>query len=186
MFVQASAPPPAVAPAPQPPAPVMRLLTIAQRAKPVTLTKGGRTEMAVVSHQIFLKTSVRSGATARIEGQAVGPTPCAWTIEVFLQRVICFSSMTGQTSCTDPMSTPLAVGETGQVDLAADQACDVLAKPIGLSEARVVASLDKISATLFEDDYKIKVRPMLTAAGVTLSERPPKAAPSRASGSGTR
>jgi hypothetical protein len=184
VFVQASAPPPAVAPAP--PAQAMRLMTIAQRARPVTLTKGGRTEMAVVSHQIFLKTSVRSSATATIEGQAVSATPCAWTIEVYLQRVICFSSMTGQTSCTDPMSTPLAAGETGQADLAADQACDVMAKPIALSEGRVAASLDKIAATVFEDDYKIKVRPMLTAAGVTLSERPSKAAPSRASGSGTR
>ena len=186
MFVQASTPPPAVAPAPLPPAPVTRLVTVAQRARPLTLTKGNRAETAVVRHQIFLRTSVRPGATAMIQGQAVTVTPCAWTIEAYLQREICFYSMTGQTSCTDPISVKLAAGETGQADLTAEQACDVLAKPVELSEGRVRAGIDPISATVFEDDYRIKVRPMLAASGVTISDPSAKSAPNPASGSGTR
>jgi hypothetical protein len=151
--------------------------------RPITLTKGGRVETAVVSHQIFLKTSVRSGATAMVEGQAITATPCAWTIEAYLQREICFYSMTGQTSCTDPVSIALAAADAGQSELSADQACDVAAKPVDQAERRVIATIDPISARLLDDDYRIKVRPMLTAAGVTLSEKP---APNRVSGSGTR
>ncbi|MBI1685293.1 hypothetical protein [Caulobacter hibisci] len=184
MFVQASAPPPAVAPAP--PAPVMQLATVTQRALPLTLTKAGRVERAVVRQQVFMKISVRPGATATVEGQAVTPTPCAWTIETYLQREICFSSMTGQTSCTDPVSTLLAAGEAGQADLTG-QSCDVMAEPVTQSARRVRAGIEPMSTAVFEDDYKVKVRPLLTAGGVILSDPsakpPPKPASSRKSGS---
>jgi hypothetical protein len=188
VLVQASSPPAAAAPAPPAPAQASRLLTIAQRTRPLILIKAGRSETAVVRQQIFLKTSVRPGAMATVEGQAAiaaAATPCAWVIEAYLQREVCFSSMTGLSSCTDAVSLPLAAGETGQTDLASPIACDVQAGPVALAERRVVASLQSLSAGLFEDDYRIKIRPMLAASGVTIRETP-QAVPSRASGSGTR
>ena len=188
MVLQASSPPPVVAPAPPGPPIATRLTTIAQRARPLTLTKSGRTETAVVRHQIFLRTTVRPGATVSVVGQAAiaaAATPCAWVIEAYLQREVCFYSMTGMTSCTDAVTLPLSAGETGRTDLGAGVECDVLAQPVSFSERRVVASLESLSAGLFEDDYRLKVRPMLAAPGVTILESP-KAAPSRASGSGTK
>jgi hypothetical protein len=159
------------------------MMTISQKVRPLSVSKGGRTETLVVRHQIFIKTATQPGAAAAIEGQAIVVRPCRWVIETYLQRELCFYSMTGQTSCTDPVSTPLAAGETGQGDLAADQACDVMAKPVQLAEDRVIKSIDDGSATMFDDDYRLKVRPALAASGVTIVEQPPKPAPSRASGS---
>lgn len=181
MLVQASAPPPVVAPAPEPPV-ATRLSTISQRDRPLTLTKGGRTETALVRHQIFLRTTARPGATAMVEGQAISATPCVWTVEVYLQREICFYSMTGLTSCTDGVSRPLAAGATGQDDLPSDQQCDVQSAPVEHGERRVIASIETLSKGFFEDDYRIVVRPMLAASGATITESP-KPAPSRASGS---
>ena len=159
-----------------------RLSTISQRDRPLTLTKAGRTETVLVRHQIFLRTTARPGVTATVEGQAIAATPCAWAIEVYLQREICFYSMTGLTSCTDGVSRPLSVGATGQDDLPADQVCDVQATLVEHGERRVIASIEALSKTFFEDDYRIMVRPMLAASGATITE-PPKPAPSRASGS---
>ncbi len=186
MLVQVSTPPPAVAPAPQPPPQATRMMTIAQRARPLTLTKGGRAETAVVRQQIFIRTAVTPGPTASVEGQAIIARPCAWAIQAYLQREICFYSMTGLTSCTDPISAPLSAGETGRTDLAADQECDVLAGPVELAEGRIIKSIDGITAVLFDEDYRLKVRPMLLASGVTIADQSPKPAPNPASGSGTR
>lgn len=189
MFFQASAPPPpapsvaAAAPAATSPPQAMRMMTIAQKIRPLSVSKGGRTETLAVRYQIFIRTNVRPGAAASIEGQPIVARPCFWTIETFLQRELCFHSMTGQTSCTDPVSMPVQAAESGQGDLPVEQACDVLAKPVELSEDRVIKSIDAISATVFDDDYGLKVRPLLAASGVTIAEQPLKPAPSRASGS---
>jgi hypothetical protein len=161
----------------------MRMMTISQKVRPLSVSKGGRTETLVVRHQIFIKTATQPGATAAIEGQAIVARPCRWVIDAYIQRELCFYSMTGQTSCTDPVSMPLAVGEAGQGDLVADQACDVMAKPVQLAEDRVIKSIDGGAAMMFEDDYRLKVRPMLAASGVTIVEQPQKSVPSRASGS---
>lgn len=181
MLIQTPAPPAVVAPALQPPV-ATRLSTISQRDRPLTLTKGGRTETALVRHQIFIRTTARPGAAAVVEGQAVSIVPCAWTIEAYLQREICFYSMTGQTSCTDGVSKPLTLGETGQGDTPAGQQCDLQAMPVERAEARVIAAIETLTPKLVADDYRIVVRPMLAASGVTITESP-KPAPSRASGS---
>lgn len=159
-----------------------RLSTISQRDRPLTLTKSGRTETALVRHQIFIRTTARPGLSALVEGQTVSIVPCAWTIEAYLQREICFYSMTGQTSCTDGVSKPLTLGETGQGDTPGGQQCDVQAMPVERAEARVIAAIETQTAKLVEDDYRIVVRPMLAASGVTITGSP-KLVPSRGPGS---
>lgn len=178
LFLQASASPPAVAPAP--PVPLTQLATVVQRVLPLTLTKAGRVERAAVRQQVFMKISVRPGAIATVEGQAAMAVPCAWTIEAYLQRDICFSSMTGQTSCTDPVPTLLAAGKAGQADLSG-QACDVASEPVAQSARRVRTGLEPTAGALFEDDYK--VRPLLATGGIIVSGPAAKPAPSRTSGS---
>lgn len=166
MLVQASAPPAAVAPAPPQ---ALRLATVAQHVRPFFLTKAGRTESGTVRHQIFLKTTVTAGPVAMVAGQSTVARPCMWKIEAYLQREICFQSMTGLSSCTDALSKQLAIGEAGQADLAVEQVCDVTAKPVEQAESRTVASVDRAAAQMFEDDYRLTVRPMLATAGVTIT-----------------
>lgn len=171
MLLQAATPPAATAPAP--PAPqLQRLAPIAQKARPLTLAKGGRTENAVVRHQIFLRTTVKPGAVPALpEGVTVSAIPCAWTVESYLQREICFYSMTGLLACTDTNTEPLRATETGQADLAPEVACDVIAKPVELAEARVIDALEQIKAQMFDEDYKLVVRPQLVANGAAITER---------------
>lgn len=171
MFLQADTPPAATAPAPQPPQ-LQRLAPIAQKARPLTLTKSGRTENAVVRQQIFLRTIVKPGAVPIVpDGVTVSAIPCAWTIESYLQREICFYSMTGLLACTDTNTEPLRATETGQVDQAPDAACDVIAKPVELAEARVIDALEQIKAQMFDEDYRLIVKPQLVASGATVTER---------------
>jgi hypothetical protein len=175
VFLQDATPPTATAtataPAPQSP-PLQRLAPIAQKARPLTLTKGGRTENAVVRQQIFLRTTVKPGAVPIVpDGVTVSAIPCAWTIESYLQREICFYSMTGLLACTDTNTEPLRATETGQVNQAPDALCDVIAKPVELAEARVIDALEQIKAQMFDEDYKLIVRPQLAANGAVVTER---------------
>ena len=171
MLVQAAPPPAAVAPAPTPPT-LQRLAPIAQTAKVLTLTKGGRTENAVVRYQIFLRTIAKPGAVpAAPEGVAVSAIPCVWVVESYLQRDLCFYSITGLLGCEAGATKPLQAIENGQADIPAETTCEVFAKPVAAAEDRVITALDRLKAQMFDEDYQLAVKPRLLKAGVTLTER---------------
>ena len=172
VLIQAATPPAATAAAvPTPPA-LQRLAPISQKARPLVLTKAGRSESAVVRHQIFLRTVVRPGPVpAAVEGVSVSAIPCAWTVESYLQREICFYSMTGLMGCTDTNTLPLMATETGQADLPAGAVCEVFAKPVEAAESRVIAAVDRTKDQLYDEDYKLVVKPQLVRGGTTITER---------------
>jgi hypothetical protein len=171
LLVQAAPPPAAVAPAPAPPT-LQRLAPVAQKAKMLTLAKGGRIETAVVRHQIFLRTIAKPGAVpAAPEGMTVSAIPCVWVVESYLQRDLCFYSITGLLGCEEGATKPLQAIENGQADLPAGTACEVFAKPVTAAEDRVIAALDRMKDQMFDEDYQLAVRPRLVKAGATVTER---------------
>lgn len=174
VLVQAAPPPAAIAPAPATPQPpqLQRLSTIAQKPKPLTLAKSGKTENMVVRYQIFLRTIAKPGAVpATPDGVTVSAIPCAWTVESYLQRDLCFYSITGMLGCEEGATKPLQAIENGQADLPAGTACEVFAKPVTAAEDRVIATLDRIKDQMFDEDYQLAVKPRLIRGGVTVTER---------------
>jgi len=172
VFLQAATPPAATAPAdPQPPQ-LQRLAPVSQKARQLLLAKAGRTEAVVVHQQIFLRTVAKPGAVpATPEGVTVSAIPCAWTVEAYLQRDICFYSITGLLGCTEAMTKPLMASERGQADLPAGAACEVSAKPVEAAEGRAIAALDRTKDQLFDEDYRLAVKPQLVGTGATVKER---------------
>lgn len=174
-----AAPPPATPPAATAPAPVapqppqlQKLAPIAQKAKPLTLAKAGRTENAVVRYQIFLRTIAKPGAVPAVPaGVTVSAIPCVWTVESYLQRDLCFYSITGLLGCEEGATVPLQAIENGQADLPADTACEVFAKPVTAAEDRVIAALDRIKDQMFDEDYQLAIKPRLIRGGATVTER---------------
>jgi hypothetical protein len=172
VLVQAATPPAAAAPAVPVQPPLQRLAPISQKTRPLVLTKGGRTEKALVRYQIFIRTTVRPGAVpAAADGVSVSAIPCAWTVESFLQRDICFYSMTGLLACTNGDTTPLKATDTGQADLPSGTVCEVFAKPVEGAESRVIAAVDRTKDQLYDDDYRLVVKPQLVGGGTTVTER---------------
>lgn len=172
MFLQAATPPAATAPADPLPPQLQRLAPVSQKARQLLLTKAGRTEAVVVHQQIFLRTVAKPGATvATPEGVSVSAIPCAWTVEAYLQRDICFYSITGLLGCTEAMTKPLMANERGQADLPAGAACEVSAKPVEAAEGRAIAALDRTKDQLFDEDYRLAVKPQLMGAGAIVKER---------------
>lgn len=176
VLVQAATPPaapaPATAPAPPSPPQLQRLAPVTQKARPLMLTKGGKTENAVVRYQIFLRTIAKPGAVpATPDGVTVSAIPCAWTVESYLQRDLCFYSITGMLGCEEGATKPLQAIENGQTDLPAGTACEVFAKPVTAAEDRVIATLDRIKDQMFDEDYQLAVKPRLVRGGATITER---------------
>lgn len=167
-------PPAATAPAPVAPQPpqLQKLAPVAQKAKPLTLAKAGRTENAVVRYQIFLRTIAKPGAVPAVPaGVTVSAIPCVWTVESYLQRDLCFYSITGLLGCEEGATVPLRATENGQADLPADTACEVYAKPVTAAEDRVIATLDQIKDQMFDEDYQLAIKPRLVRGGATVTER---------------
>ena len=179
VLVQAAQPPvtpqvtPPAATAPAPPVPTLqRLAPVTQKAKALTLTKSGKTENAVVRYQIFLRTIAKPGAVPQApEGVTVSAIPCIWTVESYLQRDLCFYSITGLLGCEEGATKPLEAVENGQTDLPSGTACEVFAKPVTAAEDRVIATLDRVKDQMFDEDYQLAVKPRLVRSGVTVTER---------------
>jgi len=187
-------PPPAVAPAPAPAPPdkppEVVLVSrdshsdiLASRDTPLPLIKGRRTEDALLRQTLFLT------ATLTVVRPAAGPAAAEqtlrWTYEPYLQRQLCFTSMTGQFSCavaevealTETVSgeapLPLAPVAATPEPATPGQAAPVQVKAGPSPEAEdartaVVAALRARADTLFDDDRRLELDPILKAAGVSV------------------
>ncbi len=172
MPLQAATPPAATAPAAAPSPTLQRLAPVAQKPRQLLLTKGGRTENAVVRYQIFLRTIAKPGAVPTPPpGVTVSAIPCVWTVESYLQRDLCFYSITGTLGCEEGATKPLEAIENGQADLPIGTTCEVFAKPVAAAEDRVIATLDRLKDQMFDEDYQLAVKPRLAKSGVTITER---------------
>jgi hypothetical protein len=166
----ASPPPAAVAPAP--PSTVKgasATMTVVSRDTRLVLTKARRAESAMVRHQVFLRYDVDRKVPDGVDQRTV---QCGWRLRAYLQRSICFSSMTGLLSCTDPISEELPTGETGAADQGQDPAlstCDLGFGPAREARDRVIAAVKADAQARFDEDYDLNVKPQLLASGVKIT-----------------
>jgi hypothetical protein len=154
LFVQAAPPPAPAVPAPA----ASAYVTIAAKDIDLVLLKAKRSETAVVRYQIFLKTDV--------DQSAAEAAPCAWRVRAYVQRTLCFSSMTGMLSCADPISQELPEAETGAAAATDFDLCGLEFTGVRDAQDRLKAGLVSGAAARFDEDYRLKLRPILVAAGV--------------------
>jgi|GEM_PF-980433 len=173
-----ASPPPVSAPqtpARQAPAPstvkgASATMTVVARDQSLVLTKARRSESALVRHQVFLRYDVDRKVPDGADQRTV---QCGWRLRAYLQRSICFSSMTGLLSCTDPVSEELPTGETGAADQGQDPAlstCDLNFAPAREARDRVVAAVRADAQARFDEDYALNVKPQLLASGVKIAK----------------
>jgi hypothetical protein len=170
--MQAAEPPPVVQTAPvQAPAEVVLVSRDARNDlvvtldTPLPLVRAGRTEDALLRQAVF----VTSTLTVVRGTTAPAAETLRWTYDAFLQHQLCFTTMAGLFSCTLAEVTPLpekASGEAPNPPAASDGP-----KPNPAAEAAyavLAASLRARGPVLFREDRRLKVDPMLKAAGVSV------------------
>ena len=180
-----AADPPAVVvtlPAAQPPNVTVvsrdtRSEVLVTRDTPLPLVKAGRTEDALLRQAIFLTstlTVVRPAAAAGGEDDRL-----RWTYAPYVQRQLCFTSMTGQFSCAAAEVAELTEKAAGEAPLAATVAQATSGPNPAAEGARiaVATALRTRAAALFEDDRRLWLSPMLKSAGVAV--RPARPTPAR-------
>lgn len=170
--MQAGPPPattPHVAPAPSTVKGASATMTVAATDLRLVLTKARRAESAMVRHQVFLRYDVDRKVPDGVDQRTV---QCGWRLRAYLQRSICFSSMTGLLGCTDPVSEELPTGETGAADQGQDPAlstCDLGFAPAREARDRVIAAVRADAQARFDEDYALNVKPQLLASGVKIT-----------------
>jgi hypothetical protein len=162
------------------------------------LTKARREEHAVVRRLLFISATLRltepldSGDPAPSSQPASSQTPaasgaepeappakqtCRWTYRAFLQRQICFISMSGLSSCTQPEIVSLPEEASGDAPLTKapqQDACNDIFRPAVTARIRLTTALLSRSKDLYAADQQTKIDPMFKAAGVsTAPELPP-------------
>lgn len=166
-----AAPPPASPPPINQPSTVKgasATMTLATSDMRLVLTKSRRAESAMVRHQVFLRYDVDRKVQDGVDQPTV---QCGWRLRAYLQRSICFSSMTGLFSCTDAVSEELSTGETGAADQGQDSAgaCDLNFGPARAARDRVIAAARADAQARFDEDYALNVKPQLLASGVKIT-----------------
>jgi hypothetical protein len=140
---------------------------VASADTPLPLIKGARTEDALLRQAIFVTSTLsvtRSIAPPNLE-------TLRWTYEPFLQHQLCFTSMTGQFACTVAEVTALpdkSSGEAPNTPAPADAAAPPTSAAAEAVHAALVQSLRTRGAALFGDGRRLRLDPMLKAAGVSV------------------
>ena len=146
---------------------------------PVVLVKAGRSEDVLLRRALFITTSITVVRPAAALDAA--SDSYRWRYEAFLQRQVCFTSMTGLFACTLAQAEALPDKATGEARLPA----------AGFHEAeaarrKLTDGLQVRAGALFEADRRANVDPIFKAAGAAVlraaPRRPAKGAP--ASGAG--
>jgi hypothetical protein len=178
----------AVSPPPAPPAEAAQsaqaatgLVTVSQQTEnqvvtsndqPLTLVKAGRREQAVLRYTLF----IASTTTVVRPTTPPGPDRLRWSSASYLQRQLCFTSITGLFSCSEAEVIPLPDKSEGeapaplpapevpatvelQKGVAEPSAADIARS--NLSEALRLKAMAE-----FDEDRRLKVDPLLKAAGV--------------------
>ena len=144
-------------------------MTVAASDLRLVLTKARRAESAMVRQQLFLRYDVDRKLPNDVDQRAV---QCGWRLRIYLQRSICFSSMTGLLGCTDPVTEELPTAETGTADQGQDPAassCDLSFAPAREARDRVIAAAKADAQARFDEDYALNVKPQLLASGVKIT-----------------
>jgi hypothetical protein len=144
---------------------------------PLPLIKAGKTEEALLRQVIYMTSTLTVVRPASGGGEDV----LRWTYQPYLQRQLCFTSITGLFSCAVAEVEELTEKAAGEAPLAAAPA-QATPGPNPAAEAARIAvatALNTRAAALFEADRRLNLTPMLKAAGVSIRRIPISAGPVR-------
>ena len=144
---------------------------VASQDVPLVLVKATRREEALVRRALFITTSI---TVTRPAGDGAAADRYRWTYRAFLQRQVCFTSMTGLFSCTEPVAQALPEAAEGDAPLDPDPARFPLADE---ARSKLVEGLKARATSLLAADRRANVDPIFSASGVAVQAR--GAAPAR-------
>lgn len=183
--MQAADPPPVVETAPvQAPAEFVAVSRetrndlVVSADTPLPLVKAGRTEDALLRQAIFMTSTL----TVTRSIAPPGAETLRWSFEPFLQHQLCFTSMAGMFSCTVAEVTALPEKTSGEAPNGPPPAQGAAPEANPVAEAARAAVMDSLrarGAALFADARRLKIDPMLKAAGVSLRSPAATRAPAR-------
>ena len=142
----------------------------------LALAKARRDEHALVRRLIFISASLRLTQPAVQAGDGPPEQTCRWAYRSFLQRQICFTSMTGLLSCTEQEITPLPDETHGDAPVPANSppgACSDVFRPAVNARVRLTTQLLSRAKALYAADQQARVDPLFRAAGVSARPEPP-------------
>lgn len=157
-----------------PPAPAAEIVVsradgselVATTDTPMVLVKGAQREAGLARRAVFITTAL----TVVRPAEGDGPPRYRWSYEGFIQRQMCFTSMTGLFACTGAEAERVAEAERGEAPLA-----EPAAYPLAdAARARLTATLRARSTALFEADRRQHLDPVLRASGVTAASAAPR------------
>lgn len=153
-------------PPPAPPAAEFVVISRRESSEVVASLDTPLRELAFVRQAIFVTTSL---SLTRPVGDAPALDSWRWAHQAFLQRQVCFSSITGLFACAEASVQPLANAEKGEAPVSP---VDPEAAPESDAARKWLADGLKPEATaLFDSDRRQHVEPMLKAAGVAAARR---------------
>lgn len=167
-----------IAAEPPPPAPPQVVVVsrregtevVASSDTPLVLTKGAQREQALLRQAVFITTAL---SLTRPTGEGPALDSWRWTHQAFLQRQVCFSSITGLFACTEASVQPLPDAEKGEAQVS--PAAPDAAPESDAARRRLTEALKPRAAALFAADRRQHIEPLLKAAGVIAARpSPPK------------
>jgi hypothetical protein len=140
---------------------------VASQDLPLVLVKATQREEALVRRAVFITTSVM---VTRPTGDGAAADRYRWTYRTFLQRQVCFTSMTGLFSCTEPQAQALSEMAEGDAPLGDDPQSFPAADE---ARGKLVEALKARAGALFAADRRANIDPVWKSSGVAVQPAAP-------------
>ncbi|WP_374468370.1 hypothetical protein [Phenylobacterium sp.] len=129
---------------------------------PRRLVKGPQAEQALIRQALFVSGAVR---VTRPAADPEAPLAYAWSFQGFVQRQVCFTSITGLFACSEPQVEKLPDAAEGDAPLGPGEPP---AFPLAeAAKAQLAAALKARAPAVFDADRRARIEPLFRAAGVS-------------------
>jgi hypothetical protein len=167
-----------------------RTYVVMNNVERFVLKRGGAIEPITVQHAIFVKSAVAEVARAAPE-VALSPTAdqsqpisaavqgethaCRWTFEIYLQRQICFASISGLIGCAEPVSMLQPEVESGDYEFDPkspdEPACNDSHPLVATARGRAEQRAREQGKALITTDTRTQVLAGIAKLGLTVETR---------------
>lgn len=147
-----------------------------------------RSETAIVRYQIFFKLAVSGrpqmtpvSRPPNSEGTTAPAAPvpsyaCNWTYAAYVERDVCFTSISGLVGCTEASVTPISWSGSGAqimelVSGPGDDTCDLENRGLKQATDAATAQLKAEAQEVYQKTFDETLRPTFRASGVSVVVR---------------
>ena len=144
---------------------------VANLVVPYKITSSSNTETGTVKYHIYLSRDINESGAASTMFHPVDDRQCSWSMQGHMDRVVCFTSIMGGTSCNNNLAKNLPINISGQSGAPSNwldhRPCSDFIGQINSQTQQLISSLD--TQALIQRDLNGDLKQTMQGSGAQVT-----------------